>query len=91
MPVILESLRSSQQRPQRFYAAACVANASAHPRLATDLKNEGALAIMRDIERQSLSNLHVLGSKLGDCAKTAIYRLSDQKEGDPKSGGMKYR
>ena len=114
MPILLDALRSSQQRPQRFYAAACVANASAHPKLAGVLNQNGGmfliisilvlryevlnefhytigLGIVREIERQSLANLHILGSKLGDCARTAVYRLSERKEGDPKMGNMKYR
>lgn len=49
------------------------------------------LQLCRDVERQSTANLHILGSKLGECAQTAIYRLSDKKEGDPKMGNVKYR
>ena len=49
------------------------------------------LQLARDIERQSLANLHILGSKMGDCAQTAVYRLSEQKEGDSKLGAVKYR
>ena len=90
MPIILEGLRNSQQRPQRFYAAACIANSSAHPRLAEVLKQNGALNVVKEIERQSLANLHILGSKLGDCSRTAVYRLSDHKEGDQKLGAAKY-
>ena len=86
----MNSLRTSQQRPQRFYASAAIANASAHPRLAGILKEAGGLEIAREVERQSLANLHILGSKLGDCARTAVYRLSDRKEGDAKSGFSKY-
>jgi hypothetical protein len=41
LPVLMESLRTSQHRPQRFYAAAAIANASAHPRLAQVLKTNG--------------------------------------------------
>jgi hypothetical protein len=88
MSQLLDSLRISQQRPQRFYAAACVANASAHPRFCGILKENGGniiyyyyyyyyyylyiiniyvfiyilgLELCRDIERQSLANLHILG------------------------------
>ncbi len=39
---VLEVLRTSQQnRAQRFYAAAAIANAAAHPRLAEALKING--------------------------------------------------
>ena len=41
LPAMLEALRNSQQRPQRFYAAACIANASAHPKLASVLNQNG--------------------------------------------------
>jgi len=50
-----------------------------------------ALQLCREVERQSLANLHIIGSKLSECAQTAVYRLSDRKEGDPKLGAVKYR
>lgn len=49
------------------------------------------LQVCRDLERQSVANLHILGSKIGECMQTAVYRLSDRKEGDPKLGMCKYR
>jgi hypothetical protein len=49
------------------------------------------LQLCRDMERQSLANLHIIGSKLGECLQTAVYRLSDKREGDPKLGNAKYR
>ena len=55
------------------------------------LNNVAALQLCREVERQSMLNLHVLGSKLGECVLTAVYRLSDKKEGDPKMGTVKYR
>lgn len=50
-----------------------------------------ALQLCREVERQSLANLHIIGSKLSECAQTALYRLSDRKEGDSKLGTVKYR
>lgn len=41
MPVLIDALRQAQQRPQRFYAAAAVANASCHPNLAGILNQNG--------------------------------------------------
>jgi len=82
MPVLLEAMRVSQQRPQRFYAAAAVANAAAHPRLAALLNASGGLQLCREVETQSLANLHILGSKMGECAQSAIHRLGDRREGD---------
>lgn len=49
-----------------------------------------ALQLCRELERQSLANLHIIGSKLGECMQTAVYRLSERKEGDPKMGNAKY-
>ena len=31
---------------------------------------------MKELEHQSLKNLHILGSKMGDCATVAVTRLS---------------
>jgi hypothetical protein len=109
VPTLMDSLRQSHHRPQRFYAAAAVANASSHPRLASLITQNGGLSshlavtsyhslmlikglqVCRELERQSLANLHVLGSKMGDCAKTAMFHLSEKREGDAKIGAMKYR
>jgi hypothetical protein len=122
MPVLIETLRASAQKPQRLYAAAAIANASFHPRLVQVLNKIGGernlkhisefgliyylsnikyyvllfsfntgLQLCRDVERQSMANLHIIGSKLSECAQTAVYRLSEKKEGDPKLGGVKYR
>ena len=49
------------------------------------------LQLCKDMERQSMANLHILGSKLGECLQTAVYRLSEKKEGDTKFGSAKYR
>lgn len=92
MPSLVEALRHIEKhRPQRFYAAAAIANASAHPRLASALNQHGALQLCRDIERQSLANLNVLGSRMGECASTAVHHLSDGREGDPNLAPIKYR
>lgn len=90
MPILVEGLRTSMQKPQRLYTAACIANASFHPQLAAILNKSGALQLCRDVERQSLMNLHILGSKLGECVQTAVYRLSDKKDGNAKLGSQKY-
>lgn len=50
-----------------------------------------ALQLCRELERQSFANLHLLGSKVGECMQTAVYRLSERKEGDAKMGNAKYR
>jgi hypothetical protein len=43
MPVVVEILRTSQQKPQGLYAAACLANASFHPRLAAIINQNGGM------------------------------------------------
>ncbi len=91
MPSVLESLKNSHHRPQRFYALAAIANASSHPRLAEILKTHRALQLVRDVERQSMANLHILGSRMADCAQAALYKLSDQKEGNSSAGTQKFR
>ena len=45
IPVVLTSLRSEQQNPQRFYACSAMANASANPRLAEVLKANAGIAL----------------------------------------------
>eukprot|EP01039_Chlorochromonas_danica_P011686 gene11686-13114_t len=90
MPVLVDILKTSQQKPHGLYAAASIANASFHPRLAAILNQHGGLQLCREVERQTLANLHIIGSRLGECAQTAVYRLSDRKEGDAKIGNAKY-
>jgi hypothetical protein len=90
MPILVEILKNAHTRPHGVYTAACIANASFNPRLAGLLNQSGGLQLCREIERQSLANLHIIGSKLGECMQTAVYKLSDRKEGDPKMGNAKY-
>ncbi len=60
MPKLVEILRTSQQKPQGLYAAAGIANASFHPRLAAILNQHGGETILicyiplHDLERLSL-------------------------------------
>ena len=49
---------------------------------------------MKELEHQSLKNLHILGSKMGDCASVAVARLStDVKLGvtSNSSNNQKFR
>jgi hypothetical protein len=41
VPILLDALKNSSQKPQRLYAAACIANASFHPRLAQLINQNG--------------------------------------------------
>lgn len=80
IPTLLEILRTSQSKPQRFYSIAAVANASSHPRLVSTLNENGALQLCKEIERESLANMHVLGSRMCECSQTAIFRLGDKRD-----------
>lgn len=87
---LIEILKLPPTRPQRFYAAAALANASSHPRLVSLINQQNGFQLFRDIDIQSQSNVHIIGSKIGECAKTAIYKLSDRREGDVKYSLAKY-
>ena len=41
MPILVETLKNAQHKPQGLYAAACIANASFHPRLVALLNQKG--------------------------------------------------
>lgn len=90
MSVLLEVIKNSSNSGQKFYATAAVANATAHPIFRNNLKNHGALEQMKIIERHSFANLHIIGSKIGDCAQTAIYRITNGTEGDASYKASKY-
>jgi hypothetical protein len=90
MPILLEICNLALERPQKFYAAAAIANAAAHPRLAEELLEEGGLLVCRELEAQSISHLHIMGSRLGDCAQTALYLLSNGEEGERTYADAKY-
>lgn len=89
VPVLVEIVKSTatSHRPQRFYATAALANVSAHPVFRGVLKGCGAMEQMHAIERQNFANLHILGSRISDCAQTAICRLTEGGRGP--SGGVK--
>jgi serine/threonine protein phosphatase PrpC len=42
-------------------------------------------------QHHSLATLHVGGSKLAECAQTALYRLTTNQEGDKNLAHKKYR
>jgi len=84
MPVLLQIVCVAQQRPQKFFAMAAITNASAQSILADVLNEYDGLEICKEQEKQSKDNIAVLGSKLGECAHTAVVLLSDGR-GD--SGG----
>ena len=87
---LIECVKQTQSKPKRLYGASALANASGHPRLMSLINQNGGLQLFRDIDRQCKSNLHTIGSRLGECAQTAIHRLSDRREGDPNFAQTKY-
>ena len=50
-----------------------------------------AVEQMKQIEKQSFANLHILGSKISDCSQTALYRLTNGADGDVAYSTGKYR
>ena len=88
MSVLLEISNLARECPQRFYATAAIANAAAHPSLAQVLVEEGGLEVMQDIDDNAAGNIHLLGSKMGECALTALYLLSHGDKGYPLSQGI---
>jgi len=73
---------------QRCYAAAAIANACAHPVLAGKIKDLHGLELMQKIESQNKANMAFGGSRISECAETAIARLSG--EGDVRQALKKY-
>jgi len=90
MGVLIEVIKTSPHSGHKFYSTAAVANATAHPIFRNILKNHGALDQMKIIEGHSFANLHIIGSKIGDCAQTSIHRLTNGTEGDPSYSTAKY-
>jgi hypothetical protein len=90
MGVLLDIVKTSTNSGQKFYATAAIANATAHPIFRNILKNNGALEQMKIIERASFANLHIIGSKIGDCAQTVIHRITSGAEGDASYSTSKY-
>ncbi len=91
IPLLLEINRNAFERPQSFYSAAAIANAAAHPTLASCLKKEGGMEVCRDLVSRAEQNLHILGSRISDCAQTALYILSEGVEGEAEKASEKYR
>lgn len=59
---------------QRCYATAALANASAHPVLAGKIKGLDGLDLIQQIEAQNRRNLNFGGTRISECAETAMAR-----------------
>lgn len=91
MKILLDIIKKSNNSAQKFYATAAIANATAHPIFRNILKTNGVLEQMKIIEKQSFANLHIIGSKISDCAQTIIYRVTNGSEGDINYSNTKYK
>jgi hypothetical protein len=89
----------SQDRLQRCYATAAIANASAHPVLAAKIKELEGLEVIQHIESQNQRHLHFGGTRTSEAAETAIARLGGESgvseasghgEHDPRAALKKY-
>lgn len=60
MPVLLDILRSSQQKPHGLYAAASIANSSYHPRLAAILNQNGGRILFKITDGMTKSVQYII-------------------------------
>lgn len=82
-------LAKSHDKAERCYAVAAVANATAHPTLAGRISDLGGCELLRDIERDHKANLNLGGTRVAECAETAVLRLTGSR--DPKIALRKYK
>jgi hypothetical protein len=75
MGVLLERAQGSDNTT-RCYAVAALANASAHPSLAAEIIRLGGLERLHKIESSHKANLSLGGTRVAECAETAVLRLS---------------
>lgn len=73
--VILDATKS-RDKTKRCYAVAAIANATSHPILAGRITELGGLVLLEDIERKNKANLSLGGTRVAECAETAVLRLS---------------
>lgn len=79
MQTLLE-LCKSRDMSARCYATSALANASSHPVLAGRISDIGGLEILKDIERTGKANLSIGGTRVAECAETAVMRLTGNKD-----------
>lgn len=75
MEFILE-LAKSRDKTKRCYAVAALANATSHPVLAGKINALNGLVLLEDIEMKNKANLSLGGTRVAECAETAVLRLS---------------
>lgn len=78
----------SRDKPQRCYAIAGLANACAHPVLAGRIKDLKGIQILQKIEKENNKGGIVFGgTRIGECAETALIRLGVGGDGGGGVGG----
>lgn len=75
MELILE-LAKSRDKTKMCYAVAALANATSHPVLAGRINELNGLALLEEIEMKNKANLSLGGTRVAECAETAVLRLS---------------
>lgn len=86
---LILNLAKSRDKAQRCYAVAALANATAHPTLAGRISGLDGVKLLQEIERQNKANLSLGGTRVAECAETAVLRLTGCK--DPKVALRKYK
>ena len=85
----LLDLSKSQDKFTRVYAVAALANGTAHPVIAGKITELGGDESLRIVESQNKANLSLGGTRVAECAETAVLRLNGSK--DPAIALRKYR
>jgi hypothetical protein len=85
----LLELTKSQDKSTRVYAVAALANGTAHPIIAGQIARLGGNECLREVESQNKANLSLGGTRVAECAETAVLRLSGSK--DPSLATRKYK
>jgi len=75
MGVLLEH-SGGRDNTRKCYAVAALANASAHPLLTLEITRLGGLEILQEIEQTHKANLSLGGTRVAECAETAVLRLT---------------
>mmetsp|Transcript_6725 Transcript_6725/g.8338 ORF Transcript_6725/g.8338 Transcript_6725/m.8338 type:complete len:338 (-) Transcript_6725:701-1714(-) len=88
LPLILKMIQS-REKAQRCYAVAAAANATCHPTLSGKITEIGGLRLLKEVEKHNKANLNLGGTRVAECAETAVLRLEGCK--DPRVALRKYR
>jgi len=76
---LLLEIVKSRKGAARYYAVAGLANASAHPILAGEIKNLQGINLMLQVEKECMENLNISSNKLAESVQTALCHLKGEK------------